>query len=131
MVPPTSPTVLIEFLAAARVGDFCACSPPDPITTGSPTVIIENRPAVRIGDSTQHQGMITKGAPSVVIGDVGAGSPSPSQMAQASTAVASAPGQREAAAALAQAGSGESSIGGEALAEAAAEGTALVHICPG
>jgi hypothetical protein len=42
---------------------------------GSPTVLIGNLMAARIGDPTVHGGVIVVGFPTVMIGDIGAGSP--------------------------------------------------------
>lgn len=68
---PGEPTVLIEFLPAARIGDMCLCppvGPTDPIVKGSSTVKIGFKPAARVGDSTGHGGVIVKGAATVIIG---------------------------------------------------------------
>jgi uncharacterized Zn-binding protein involved in type VI secretion len=70
------PTVMIGFLPAARVGDMAICvGPPDSIAMGSLTVMIGSMPAARIGDLTVHGGSIVKGCPTVMIGDMGMGSP--------------------------------------------------------
>ncbi len=69
ILPPGSPTVLIEGLPAARVGDMATCSgPPDTIAMGSGTVFIAGMPAARMGDSTAHGGVIVMGSGSVMIG---------------------------------------------------------------
>lgn len=69
ILPPGCPTVLIAGLPAARVGDMATCTgPPDAIAMGSATVLIGGMPAARMGDSTTHGGIITVGAPTVVIG---------------------------------------------------------------
>jgi uncharacterized Zn-binding protein involved in type VI secretion len=69
ILPPGVPTVLISGLPAAAVGDMCTCNgPPDTITKGSLTVLIGGRPAARVGDQTAHGGIITHGAPTVLIG---------------------------------------------------------------
>lgn len=66
---PGEPTVLIEFLPAARVMDMCVCvGPPDMIAMGCPTVLIGNLMAARLGDPTEHGGVIVMGAPTVQIG---------------------------------------------------------------
>ncbi|OYW77887.1 MAG: type VI secretion protein [Verrucomicrobia bacterium 12-59-8] len=66
---PGAPTVLIEGLPAARVGDMAVCvGPPDSIVKGSATVMITGIPAARMGDSTAHGGSIALGAPTVQIG---------------------------------------------------------------
>jgi uncharacterized Zn-binding protein involved in type VI secretion len=63
------PTVLIQFLPAARVGDLAVCvGPPDVIALGSFSVVIGGQPAARMGDMTVHGGTITMGAPNVMIG---------------------------------------------------------------
>jgi hypothetical protein len=49
--------------------------PPDVIAKGSPTVLINNLMAARIGDLTAHGGVIVVGFPTVMIGEVGAGRP--------------------------------------------------------
>lgn len=67
--PPGAPSVLIGGMPAARVGDVCICvGPPDTIVKGSGTVLIGGMPAARLGDQTAHGGVITVGAPTVVIG---------------------------------------------------------------
>lgn len=69
ILPPCCPTVLIEFLPAARVGDLAACAgPPDTIALGSTTVLIGGQFAARQGDLTAHGGVITLGCPTVLIG---------------------------------------------------------------
>jgi len=69
ILPAGEPTVLIEGLPAARVGDMATCiGPPDTILAGSTTVMIGGMPAARMGDSTAHGGTIILGAPTVLIG---------------------------------------------------------------
>jgi uncharacterized Zn-binding protein involved in type VI secretion len=69
ILPPCCPTVLIEYMPAARVGDMALCvGPPDVIAMGSTTVLIGMMPAARVGDSTAHGGAIVQGAPTVIIG---------------------------------------------------------------
>lgn len=69
ILPPGSPTVLIEGMPAARMGDMATCAgPPDTILQGSGTVLIEGRPAARMGDMTSHGGQIVAGSPTVMIG---------------------------------------------------------------
>jgi len=76
ILPPCEPTVLIGMLPAARVSDMATCvGPPDSIAMGSPTVLIGNMMAARIGDPTVHGGVIVLGYPTVMIGEVGMGSP--------------------------------------------------------
>ncbi len=66
---PGEPTVLIEKLAAAKVGDMLVCvGPPDSIAKGSSTVMIGGSPAARMGDQTSHGGQIMLGAFTVLIG---------------------------------------------------------------
>ena len=65
---PGSATVLIGGMPAARVGDMCQCvGPPDTIAMGSSKVMIGGMPAARMGDQTAHGGIITLGAPTVII----------------------------------------------------------------
>jgi uncharacterized Zn-binding protein involved in type VI secretion len=65
---PGSATVLIGGMPAARVGDMCTCvGPPDTIAMGSSKVMIGGMPAARMGDQTAHGGIITLGAPTVMI----------------------------------------------------------------
>ena len=69
VLPPGEPTVLIENMPAARVGDMCTCTgPPDTIVAGSGTVMIGGMPAARMGDSTSHGGTIVLGSFTVIIG---------------------------------------------------------------
>jgi uncharacterized Zn-binding protein involved in type VI secretion len=69
ILPPCCPTVLIEFLPAARVGDMCVCvGPPDVIAVGSTSVLIGSMPAARLGDMTAHGGTIITSAVTVMIG---------------------------------------------------------------
>ncbi len=69
ILPPGCPTVLIAGLPAARMGDMATCvGPPDTIAIGSATVLIGGMPAARMGDATAHGGVITVGAPTVLIG---------------------------------------------------------------
>lgn len=74
VLPPGCPTVLIVGLPAARVTDMLTCvGPPDVIAMGSPTVLIGGLMAARMGDPTVHGGVITLGAPTVMIGIPGQG----------------------------------------------------------
>lgn len=69
ILPAGEPTVLIEGMPAARVGDNALCTgPPDSIIIGSATVMIGGKPAARMGDSTAHGGSITLGSVTVMIG---------------------------------------------------------------
>jgi uncharacterized Zn-binding protein involved in type VI secretion len=66
---PGMPTVLVQGLPAARVGDMCTCvGPPDAIALGSFTVLIGGQPAARMGDLTTHGGSIVLGCFTVLIG---------------------------------------------------------------
>jgi uncharacterized Zn-binding protein involved in type VI secretion len=67
-----SPTVAIESLPAARVGDKLECpGGPTQIESGAPTVKINGHKAARMGDTTCHKGRIVKGAATVRIGNGG------------------------------------------------------------
>lgn len=69
IVGPGVPTVMIEKMPAAVMGDNCVCvGPPDVIAKGSATVMIGGKPAARLGDSTAHGGSIVLGAMTVMIG---------------------------------------------------------------
>jgi uncharacterized Zn-binding protein involved in type VI secretion len=69
ILPPCCPTVIIEGMPAARVGDMALCvGPPDAIAMGSTTVIIGGQPAARLMDPTVHGGMIVLSALTVMIG---------------------------------------------------------------
>ncbi len=69
IAPGGPPTVLIEGMPAAKVGDIAICvGPPDGIAQGSATVLINSMPAARLGDMTQHGGIIAGGAGTVMIG---------------------------------------------------------------
>jgi len=69
ILPAGEPTVLIEGMPAARVGDMALCTgPPDTIAMGSATVLIGGMAAARMGDTTAHGGSIIAGAPTVLIG---------------------------------------------------------------
>lgn len=69
VVGPGTPTVMIEKLPAAVVGDSCVCvGPPDTIAKGSATVMIGGKPAARMGDTTAHGGSVVLGAATVMIG---------------------------------------------------------------
>lgn len=127
VLPPGCPTVLIGGVPAARVTDMLTCvGPPDVIAKGSPTVLIGNLMAARIGDLTAHGGVIVVGLPTVMIGEVGMGSP-----------VAGAPGAPGMAAPdsfLEEVTSGIAAglqAAASALITAAQEVFALLHICPG
>ena len=66
---PGCPTVLIQDLPAARLGDMATCvGPPNSIIMGSPTVMIGNRPAARMGDNCAHGGAIVLGCFTVLVG---------------------------------------------------------------
>lgn len=66
IVPPGAPTVLVDGLPAARVGDSCGA---DAIVKGSVTVMIGGMPAARMGDLTAGGGAVMPpGAPTVLIG---------------------------------------------------------------
>lgn len=75
IIPACAPTVLINNLPAARVGDMLSCvGPSDAIAMGSPTVLIGDMMAARLGDPTAHGGVIVIGSPNVMIGISGQGS---------------------------------------------------------
>lgn len=62
--------VLTGSLPQARVTDLCICvGPPDPIAMGSPTVLVNGLMAARMGDPTLHGGRLVVGLPTVLIGE--------------------------------------------------------------
>lgn len=66
---PGVPTVLIEGMPAAVLGDMAVCTgPPDSLVKGSSSVMIGGKPAVRVGDTTAHGGNLVVGATTVMIG---------------------------------------------------------------
>jgi uncharacterized Zn-binding protein involved in type VI secretion len=74
ILPPCAMTVIIGGLPAARITDMATCvGPPDVIVKGSPTVLIEYLPAARMLDNCAHGGMIVLGCFTVIIGDFGSG----------------------------------------------------------
>lgn len=60
------PTVFVNDLHAARIGDATRCGAT--ITSGEPSVIIGHRPAARLGDNSSHGGVLVAGSPNVFIG---------------------------------------------------------------
>jgi uncharacterized Zn-binding protein involved in type VI secretion len=76
IIPPCAIKVLIGMLPAARVTDKAICAgPPDIIVKGSFTVLIQNLAAARMGDLTAHGGVIIIGHPTTMIGEFGLGMP--------------------------------------------------------
>ena len=70
IIGPGAPTVMIDGLPAAVMGDTCTCvGPPATIVTGAFTVLLEGQPAARMSDSTDHGGEIVEGSPDVLIGE--------------------------------------------------------------
>nr|WP_232367866.1 PAAR domain-containing protein [Tritonibacter horizontis] len=67
---PSATTVLTCGLPQAIMGDAAICvGPPDTLAKGSSTVIVCGKPAVRIViDTCAHGGMVSVGAPTVIIG---------------------------------------------------------------
>jgi uncharacterized Zn-binding protein involved in type VI secretion len=91
ILPAGVPTVFLAGMPAAVVGTTCTCAgPPDTIVRGSATVFIGGKPAARMGDTTMHGGVITAGAPTVLIGDSGGGGAGTPQAAAMSAARQSA-----------------------------------------
>lgn len=89
IIPPCSPTVLINNLPAATVTSMLTCvGPPDVIVKGSSGVFINFLPAARLGDTTAHGGVIVAGSPNVIIGEVGQGAPGTAGFSQVVTGTA-------------------------------------------
>lgn len=151
IVAPGAPTVLIEFLPAARMTDMLTCvGPPDMIMMGSPTVLIQFLMAARLGDPTVHGGVIVLGAFTVMIGEVGMGSPAsvvvPPLVGGAGGTAASGPAETGPSSITAGAGRQDSwtpgqfmlaaaqamkSAPAQALASGAQNGTPFIKPCPG
>jgi uncharacterized Zn-binding protein involved in type VI secretion len=141
IVAPGEPTVLIEFLPAARMTDMLTCvGPPDMIMMGSPTVLIGFLMAARIGDPTVHGGVIVVGAPTVMIGEVGMGMPEtvvvPPLVGGAGGTPASGPAETGASsigagAAMLFAAQTMNSAPAQALASSSQNGTPFIKPCPG
>ncbi|WP_254695291.1 PAAR domain-containing protein [Oceanicola sp. D3] len=69
ILPACSINVLTCNLPQARQTDMAFCvGPPDTIVFGSPSVLVNNLPAARMGDPCAHGGVITMGCPTVMIG---------------------------------------------------------------
>ncbi len=129
ILPPCCPTVVICGMPAARVTDMATCAgPPDAIAKGSPTVLIGNLLAARAGDLTVHGGVIVTGAPTVMIGEAGAGAGLSPSMGGAPMANAMAVSQLSASAN--QAPGASASPQQAALRDAAREGVPLVKRYP-
>jgi uncharacterized Zn-binding protein involved in type VI secretion len=73
VMPEGAPKVLFGNKAAARIGDTCACSnsTPDAIIKGAMPVRVFKKPAAREADLTAHNGQITTGCQTVLIGLAG------------------------------------------------------------
>lgn len=62
------PTVLLCNMPGARISSMATCvGPPDCIIVGSPKVMTMNMPAAKMTSSTAHGGVVTVGAPTVII----------------------------------------------------------------
>jgi uncharacterized Zn-binding protein involved in type VI secretion len=69
IISPGFPTVLIQGLPVARVGDMLVCvGPPDTVAMGSTGVLIGSQPAARLGDPCAHGGTIILGCFTVLVG---------------------------------------------------------------
>lgn len=69
-----SMNVITEKKPQARADDMATCAgPPDFILKGSTGVQVNGKMAARMGDPTQHGGVITLGAGTVMIGEVDGG----------------------------------------------------------
>lgn len=137
VVGPGVPTVLIGGMVAAVMGDTCVCTgPPDTIVLGSTGVFIGGKPAARMGDLTAHGGVIVKGQPNVLIGEI---SPAPvtvvpKPLKHFMIAVAKLKSEARAAGAgpeIEEALGASVSIAQQqiALRKAAAEGTPFTELC--
>ncbi len=69
ILPGGVATVLVAGMPAAVAGSVCACAGgADAIAGGSGSVLIAGRAAARMGDPTVRGGVVTGGAPTVLIG---------------------------------------------------------------
>ncbi|MDF3416604.1 hypothetical protein HKX54_19190 [Sulfitobacter sp. M57] len=69
ILTPCCPTVLINFLPAARMTDMSPLGVPHPIVKGSATVLVNFLPAARVTDNVACGGMmIPPCCPTVLIG---------------------------------------------------------------
>ncbi len=74
---PGASTVLVNGIAALRLGDPFACAlpplagphPPNAVASASGSVHIGGQPAARVGDRTGCGAVIVSGSPNVLIGD--------------------------------------------------------------
>lgn len=74
ILPPASLNVLIANLAAGRATDTAMCvGPVDFIVVGSATVSVNNKMAAYMGSQTMHGGVVSIGAPNVMVGGPPAG----------------------------------------------------------
>ena len=122
--------VLIGFLPAARMTDMLTCvGPPDMIVMGSPTVLIGFLMAARMGDPTAHGGTIVLGFPTVMIGEVGMGSPS-AVVVTPPAGGGGGGGRAGGAAAMLSAAQAMKSAAAQALAMSAQNGTPIIKPCP-
>lgn len=65
---PGQPTVLINGIPAAVLGDICTCvGPPATIVQGEPTVLINGTPVATLGSMTSHGGSVMQGDATVMI----------------------------------------------------------------
>lgn len=102
IIPPCSMNVITGSMPQARVTDKCTCvGPIDVIVKGSPTVLVNGLMAARIGDMTTHGGVIVTGFPTVIIGEAaggggggGGGGPGGSGMAEMISTAAGMPGKQ-------------------------------------
>ena len=69
IIMPCCRSVLIGFRPAARITDLCICgNSMDMITQGSKTVMTGYSPQARVLDATAHNGRITTGCRTVIVG---------------------------------------------------------------
>jgi uncharacterized Zn-binding protein involved in type VI secretion len=69
IIGPGCPTVLIENLPIALLGDRCTCvGPPASVSAGSSTVKVADKSPAYLGSQTSHGGTIATGAMTVLCG---------------------------------------------------------------
>jgi len=67
-VSSASPTVMVNGLPVARIGDMAACGAV--IVSGFPTILVNGRPMAHLGSLTSHGGTVVTGSQDCFGGDV-------------------------------------------------------------
>lgn len=74
IISNVAPTILIEGKPAARITSKMTCigGPLDTVAIGEPTVLMQGLDAARMLDGTEHGGLISQGAATVLVGTMSA-----------------------------------------------------------